>query len=66
MALRVAEADAAIQRELAALMERIVPLTQCCAETAASFRVLRKRWQDDASQLHAALDDIATVLGGSR
>jgi uncharacterized protein YukE len=66
VALRVAEADTAIQRELAALMERIAPLTQCCEETAASFRVLRSRWQEDASQLHAALADIATAVGGSR
>jgi hypothetical protein len=65
-ARRVAEADAAIQRELAALMERIMPLTQCCAETTASFDVLRGRWQDDAGRLHAALGDIAAAVGGSR
>ena len=66
MARRVAEADAAIQRDLEELMERITPLVQCCAETVMSFEVLRGRWQTDAGRLHAALDEIATSVGEPR
>lgn len=47
-------------------MERITPLVHCCAETVASFEVLRGRWQSDAHRLHAALDEIATSFGDAR
>ncbi len=63
---RVAETDLAIQRDLEALMERITPLAQCCAETVAPFEVLRGRWQTDARLLHAAFEDIATSVGETR
>ena len=66
VARRVAETDVEIHRELEMLMERITPLAQCCDETAASFHVLRSRWQADAHRLHLALEDIAATLGGTR
>ncbi len=63
---RVAEADAAIQRQLTDLMDRIVRLSACSAETTASFHVLRSRWQDDAGRFHAAMADIGAAVGGAR
>lgn len=66
LALRVAETDAAIQQELAALLERIGPLTAGCDVIAASFLVLKVRWQADAGQLHAALAEIAATVGEAR
>jgi hypothetical protein len=66
VARRVLETDAAIQHELAMLMERIAPLTGGCDETAESFGVLRSRWLADASRLHSALDDIAASVEDAR
>jgi WXG100 family type VII secretion target len=66
-ALRVAETDAEIQRELAALMERIAPLTaDWGGEAAASFRVLQRRWQAEAASLHAAMGELAGALEPTR
>lgn len=66
VARRVAETDIAIQHELSALLERIAPLSAGSAEVAASFEVLRARWESDASRLHEALDEIAAAVGRRR
>jgi len=66
LAMRIAAADAAIQQDLASLMERIAPLTQCSDEATASFDILGSRWQAEAGRLHAALGDIASSVGGGR
>jgi hypothetical protein len=66
VARRIAEINGSVQHDLAALMDRIVPLTSGSHETAASFAVLRSRWQADAARLHAALEEIAACVEGVR